>query len=211
MKRPLIMIIVAGFLLGLVGAGIYLYFSRNTSASVISPGGEPTPTIAPTLVSWDDAAGFTMQYPEGLMVNKHDEDKVNYAHVEFTDSAHPGGLTVWVTDLPKGVTDTVSWGKKAATPSSAISFDTTLGDQPAQKVLIADTPKKVLVGTVWDGVLWYIEANLADETYWQQVFDTVTNSFAFVPLAETPAGSDAGSGAGSVTTEQAFDEEEVLE
>lgn len=211
MKRPIVIILFAGLLLGLIGAGVYLYFSRNTSTSLVSPGGEPTPTIAPVLASWDDAAGFTMQYPEGLTVNKHDEDKVNYAHVELTDAAHPGGLTVWVTDLPKGVTDTVSWGKKAATPSSAISFDTTLGDQPAQKILIADTPKKVMVGAVWDGVLWYIEANLTDEVYWQSVFDTVTNSFVFKPLPETAAGNGAGSGAGSVTTEQVFDEEEVLE
>lgn len=209
MKRPIVLIIVAGLLLGLIGAGVYLYVSRDTSASLVSPAGEPTPTQAPTLAAWDDPAGFTMQYPEGVTVNKHDEDKINYAHVELTDSVHPGGLIVWVTDIPKGVTDTVSWGKKAATPSSAISFDTTLGDQAAQKILINDASKKVMVGAVWDGVLWYIEANLTDEAYWQSVFDTVTNSFAFKPLPDTAA--SAGAGAGSAASEQVFDEEEVLE
>lgn len=207
MKRSIVFIVIAGFFLGLIGAGTYLYFSKNTSDSPVSPGGEPTPTTAPKLITWDDPAGFTMQYPEGLTIDKHDEDTVNYAHVELADEAHPGGLTVWVTDLPRGVMDTVSWGKKVSTPSSAISFDTTLGDQPAQKILIADTPKKVMVGVVWDGVLWYIEANLADDAYWQSVYDTVTSSFVFKPLPESVVGTGAGSGA----SEQMFDEEEALE
>lgn len=207
MKRPLVVIIIAGILLGVIGAGIYLYVSQNTPASLTVSPGEPVPTKAPILALWDDPAGFTMQYPEGLMVNKHDEDTVHYARVELTDDAHPGGLTVWVSDLPKGVTDTVSWGKKAATPSSAISFDTTLGDQPAQKILIADVPKKVMVGVVWDGVLWYIEAAPADDPYWQSVYDTVVSSFVFKPLPESVTETSAGSAAG----EQLYDEEEVLE
>jgi len=202
MKKPVVRIILGGLLLGLLGAGAYLYFSKNSQSPDIT-GASPTPTVAPKLVTWDDPAGFTMQYPEGLTFNKHDEDKVNYAHVELTDSNHPGSLIVWVKDLPKGIADTASWGKKVATPSSALSFDTTLGIQPAQKILVSAPTKTVTVGVVWDGVLWYIEANLTDEPYWQSVYDTVVNSFTFKPLPTAPAGS--GSGGDTV------DEEEILE
>lgn len=201
MKKPIILILLGGLIVGLIGAGGYLYFSKSAPSPDVT-GVNPTPTMAQKTVTWDDPAGFTFQYPEGLTVNKHDEDKVNYAHVELTDSSHPGSLVVWVKDLPKGVTDTASWGKKAATPSSALSFDTTLGGQPAQKIMISGTPKIVMVGVVWDGVLWYVEATFSDEPYWQSVYDTVTNSFAFKPLPTQP---------GAASIDNVVDEEEIVE
>jgi len=210
MKRPIVLIILAGLLLGGIGAGAYLYFSKNTTP--VNPVGDsvvPTPT--PKLVLWDDPAGFTMQYPEGILVNKHDEDKENYAHVELTNSAHPGGLIVWVKDIPKGIADTVAWGKKISTPSSAISFDTTLGGMPAQKVLVSTPVKTATTGVIYDGVLWYVEAVLGDDDYWQSVYDQVVGSFVFKPIE-----GDSGSGApaadpGGAAGDYSVDEEEVLE
>lgn len=209
MKRPVVIILIAGLLLGVIGAGVYLYFSPKTApeAPVVT---EVSPTPAPNLVLWDDPAGFTMQYPEGVQLNKHDEDKENYARVELTDPNHPGSLIIWVKDLPKGVADTVSWGKKMSTPSSAISFDTTLGGNPAQKILVSSPVKTVTTGAVYDGVLWYIEATLTDEAYWQSVYDGVVSSFIFKPTAAAPGSSSPGS-PGESAPDYSVDEEEVLE
>ena len=208
MKKPLIFIVIGGLVLGLIGAGVYLYFSqkKNSPAEVVVPSVSPTPAF--TLLSWDDPAGFTMQYPDDVVINKYEEDVVNYAHVELTNVSHPGSVTIWVKDLPKSVTNTVSWGKLAATPSSAISFDTTVGGQPAQKILVSDTPKTVSVGVVYDGVLWTIEATLADDVYWQRVYDAVVQSFVFKPIAGQA--SDEGAQSAPVS-DYAVDEEEVLE
>ena len=203
MSKPVILILVGCMVFGL-GVGAYVYFSKRTVSQDVT-GTIPTPTIAAERILWDDPAGFTMQYPEALSVNKHDEDKVNYAHVELTDPEHPGGLIVWVKDLPRGVTDTASWAKKAATPSSAISFDTTLGNQPAKKLLVSGAAKTVTAGVVWDGVLWYVEANLVDEPYWQSVYDMVTTSFTFKPLPKEPASS------GGAPSGDTVDEEEILD
>jgi len=136
----------------------------------------------------------------------------NYAHVELTSVTHPGSVTVWVKDLPKGMTDTVSWGKLAATPSSAISFDTILGGQSAQKILVSGKPKTTSVGVVYDGVLWIVEATLIDDVYWQHVYDTITQSFTFKPLAsdgQAPGG--AASADDTSASDISVDEEEVLE
>lgn len=207
MKRVLIFLVIA-VLLGGVGGGAYLYYS-GTAKNIISPKGEDTaakPTPTPTLVTWDDPAGFSAQYPDGLTVNKHDEDKDNYAHVEFTNAAHPGGLIIWVKDLPKGITTTASWGKKMSASSSAILFDTTIGGQPAQKVLNSSPNKTVAVGAVYDGVLWTVETNLADASYWQSVHDTIVGSFTFKPVS-TPAAAAAAPDA----SDQPVDEEEVIQ
>lgn len=204
MKRVLIFVIIA-LLLGGSGAGAYLYFTNGKSLTV-SPKGDdvaiqPTPT--PALLTWDDPAGFTVSYPDTVSVNKHDEDKDNYAHVELTSTAHPGKLIIWVKDIPKGMTDTLSWGKKMSASSSAILFDTTLGGKPAQKVLTS-TPKTVAVGIVYDGVLWTVETDLADSAYWQSVHDIVTGSFSFKPVSTEPVSQGA-------PAEESVDEEEVLE
>ena len=218
MKKPVVIVIIGGLLLGCLGAGAYVYVSQKTSATVEVTGANVTPTPAMTLLTWDDPSGFTMKYPDTVTVNKHDEDQVNYAHVELSNPAHPGGIIVWVKDLPKNVTNTLSWGKMAATPSSAISFDTTLGGQPAQKILVSGAVKQQSVGIVYDGVVWSIEAALADEPYWQQVYDVITKSFAFKPLSGSdsaaesqPASSGGGAAAPAADTSSSVDEEEVLE
>lgn len=211
MKKPWIFILVGGLLLGGLGAGTYLYFasSGSRSASPEIGGVAISPTPAPSLITWDDPAGFTIQYPEHLVFNKHDEDKVNYAHLEFTDPSHAGALYVWVTDLPVGISDTASWGKKMSTPSSAISFETSLAGQSAQKILVSGPEKKVTVGVVYDGLLWYIEAKLTDESYWQGVYDTIVQSFTFKPLASEQG--QAGGGVPAAANDSAVEEEEVLE
>lgn len=212
MKRPLIIILVAGIVLGGLGGGAYLYFSRGSESKTPDPViGGPTPTPAATLIQWDDPAGFSLKYPDTLTLNKHEEDKENYAHLEFTHSSHPGRLVVFVKDLPKGITDTVSWGKKTATPASAISFDTTIGGKPAQKVMVSSPDKTVTTGIVYDGVLWYVEATLTDDAFWQPLYESIVNTFTFTPLADAQSDSSAAGGAGSGGEAAVYDEEEILE
>lgn len=207
MKKTVLMVLLGGVILGSIGAGAYIFFQKKTSPAVtpVSDASGSAQISAPTLRTWNDPAGFTMQYPEGLDVNKHDEDTVHYAHVELTDRAHPGRIVVWASDLPKGVTTTASWGKLMATPSSAISFDTTLGGKPAQKILVSGPEKSVTTGVVYDGIVWSVEAALGDGPYWQSVYDAIVQSFSFVSVPAQNAPASAG------VPQDAVDEEEVLQ
>jgi len=210
MKRTIVLILLGGLVLGLGGAGVYLFLNQKQDASTDVVSEMPTPTPKAALLTWDDPAGFTASYPEDVTVNKHDEDKENYAHVELTNAKHPGNLIIWVKDLPKNVTDTLTWGKMVSTPSSALSFDTTLGGKDAQKVLVSGLQKTVETGVVYDGVLWIVSATLTDEPYWQSVFDTVANSFTFKPVPGESEGS-ANTAPVAPADEGSYDEEEVLE
>jgi hypothetical protein len=198
-------LIVLGALgLGIIGAGTYLLI---TSGKTESPKAEVVQEAAPKpqLLTWDDPAGFTFSYPDGVVINKHDEDIQNYAHIEMTNSAHPGALTIWAKDLPSGVTDTASWIKKDASLAAQVAFDTTLGSIEAKKILITSPAKKMVVGTVTDGLLFYIESTLADEAYWQQAINTVTGSFVFKPVDKpVQSGSEP-------VQDEPVDEEEVLQ
>jgi Flp pilus assembly protein CpaB len=191
--------------LGVVAGGVFFFVQKNTkvmsSGKAVVPMRTPTPAVA--LTTWDDPAGFSFQYPKDLSVNTHEDDNINYAHVELTNSNHPGGIIVWVSDLPKGVTDTVSWVTKNPAFAGAMVIDTTLGGQAAKKILIASPSAKFLVGTVTDSLLFYVDGTLSDKPYWQSVEDTIAKSFAFTPDTSAPTAQTSPG--------DAVDEEEVVQ
>jgi hypothetical protein len=86
--------------------------------------------------------------------------------------------------------------------STGTSIDTTLGGEPAKKILVASASAKLVVGTISEGLLFYIDGTLTDKTYWQWVEDGIAKTFTFIP--DTSAGSGQSSGA-------AVDEEEVVQ
>ncbi len=209
--------IIGGLILVILlagGSGWYLW-QQSRQAGLVSPQGSdkaPTPTPQEELLTWKDPAGFTFQYPKAITVDKHDEDKINYAHVELTQKDHPGGIILWTKDLPAKVVDAASWVKSEKTFGGGNTLDTTFGGQPAKKVLLV-TPKNMLyVGTAYDDLLFYMETNLEDKEYWSRVHDTLVGSFAFVPLKDEGSGAGGGN-AQAVDTSDAgsYDEEEVLE
>lgn len=204
------MIFFGGLALVVFGAGGYLFVSK-AGTPVVSPKASEesaTPTIIPKTLTWDDPAGFTISYPEGLILNKHDEDTANYAHVEFTAPGKPGGIVVWVKDIPTGVTDTGSWIKKDASLSAGSALDTVIGGQPGQKILLATVPKKEIIGSVYDDALFYVEITLDAGNYWQGVADSMLQSFTFKPI-NTQA--NPPNNTGNSDTSSGVDEEEVLQ
>jgi hypothetical protein len=186
--------------LGVVAAGIFVFSQKNTK--VITPGETviATPTPAVDMTTWNDPAGFSFQYPKELSVNTHQDDNNNYAHVELTNSTHPGSVIVWASDLPAGVTTLDSWVKKLY--SASTSIDTTLGGEPAKKILVASPSAKLIVGTISDSLLFYVDGTLTDKAYWQSVEDTVAKSFAFTPDTSAPAQASSG---------DSVDEQEVVQ
>ncbi len=200
MKKSLVAILI-GLVIGGIGFGGYLAWLGSQP----KPKNEQTeaPVTAPELLSWRDPNGFSFQYPEGLTVNKHDEDQQNYAHIEFTHRDHPGNVIIWGKDTTAA--DTTAWVKTEKRFSSASTLDTTFANFPGKKVLIAD-PKQIIVGTVDDGIVWTVEGLLTDSDFWTGVHTTIADSFKFIPV-----GSDEEDSAAPVQEEVFADEEELLE
>lgn len=200
-----------GLILGLLlvlslaaSGGWYLWQTKIKPPAVTPASSATTPfAAAPSLLTWNDPAGFTLQYPQDLTVNKHDEDKDNYAHLEFTHKDHPGSIIIWAKDTTAA--DITAWVRTEKTFAGASILDTTLGGQPAKKILLTGTTKKLFVGTIFDELLFLVEAQLDEEGYWLKIADTISQSFAFKPIPETEAA------AGGVSQEEAVDEEEVIE
>ena len=193
-------VIIAG-----LSAGIYYkYYSLQNNISPLS-NSQPTP-VAEELVTWTDPSEFSIQYPKSMEVNPHDEDKINYAHVELTTSAHPGSLIVWTKDTK--ASDLESWVKMEKIEQA---IDSTLGGLEAKKVLINESNRRqVILTTIRDGYLYQIEVNLEEQDYWNKIFDTVATSFKFItPTDKTEI--DSGVPATQETNEEVYDEEEIVE
>ncbi len=211
MNKKVLIVLVTLLVVVIISVPL-VYFgirSRTQKSSDASRLGGVTPTQTPDkLTTWEDPAGFTFQYPEGIVVNKHDEDTENYAHVELTQKDHPGNVIVWVKDTT--AQDILSWARTDARFAGAPSIDTTLGGENAKKFLLT-TPKPMAVtGTIFEGLLFSVEADLADKPYWDKVFTTVTGTFTLIPFEENSTSNSSASdntGADSGT----IDEEETIE
>lgn len=213
MKRKLIVLVMSLIvIIGIAGTGA-IYILQNKSAYVTPLGGTPAVTPALTkapekLLTWTDPAGFTFQYPEGLNINKHDEDTVNYAHLEFTATGHSGSLIVWAKDT--NAQDLASWLKSDKRMTGANILDTTFGGLPGKKILIA-TPTAMLVsGTIDENILFTVETTATDREFWNSVHDTVVNSFGLTP-ADSGQNTNSGVGGNASGSDEAADEEEVLQ
>lgn len=206
MKKP---ITIAGILLILCGAaGGIFYWKTKIKGAVVSPIDQQSNTSSQsaTLLIWDDPAGFKFQYPKGLSVNKHDEDQENYAHVELMNPNHPGSVIVWAKDTTAA--DAAAWAKTEKAFTGASILDTTLGNQPAKKILLTAPNRTVIVGTIYDELLFTVEATMGNDTYWSEVAQTAIDSFTFTPIpAEQGSAEEGGAPGGS----EAVDEEEVIE
>ncbi len=206
MNAKRLLIIAGVVVMILLAGGVYIWQSRRAFQQGETPEiSSDNPQAPEELLTWEDPAGFSFQYPKGVEIDKHDEDQDNYAHVELTHKDHKGSIVLWVKDAPLGIEDAASWVKKEKAFRGANILDTTIGGQQGKKVLVSTPANKLYVGTVFDDLLWYVETTPQDSAYWDIAHETIINSYAFTPLEQPAAGGSVGGG------DEEVDEEEVVE
>lgn len=185
----------------LAGGGFFLWQWTNINNTPVNAPVviEQTPTPE-ELSTWEDMNGFSFKYPKSLILNKHEEDNVNYAHLEFTSADHPGSVIVWGKDTK--TPDAAGWVKGEKTLAAGLIVETTMAGMTGKKVMIETPKKQIISAIVDDGVVFYVEGNLEDSEYWTNVHTIITSSFEFT--YNKPAASDA-------VFEETVDEEEVVE
>lgn len=192
LKRRSVFIIIGIIVLAVVGlGGFFLYKNSQKQISPVAQIQPPTPTTE-ALSTWNDQSQFTFQYPKSLTLNPHDEDQVNYAHVELTSiKNHPGNLIVWAKDTT--ASDIARWIKQNKITGS---IDTILGGLPAEKHVITEESIIQVTSVIKDGYLYQIEANITDTDFWDPILKTVTSSFAFTKVTpeqqESAPDTDSG-------------------
>ncbi len=190
----------------LLAAGGYFAYRQFLAPQVTSPVAnvQPTPLPAEELAEWVDQSEFSFKYPKSLKLDPHVEDQKNYAHVELTVPDKSGNLIIWVKDT--NAEDIEDWIKKEKI-SSAI--DSTLGGEPAKKVLGSEGDSKLTLTTIRGGYLYQIEVNDKGENYWNKIFEIIAPSFKFVSVEKEKTEENGGE---SAPVEEEFTgDEEVIE
>jgi len=180
MNKILIIALVIWFL---VIGGIFAYtsFVRNTGTQVqveptSVPASNPTPITDQTLRLWKDTLGFTFSYPTEMLIDPHNEDQDNFAHLEITSPFKSGNITIWAKDTKySNVTD---WVTSDPTAGAGNPVETTLDGTPAKKIFY-DSPKKIVTATIYDGLLFSIEGNFSGNSTLASEYDTIVANFSF--------------------------------
>lgn len=216
-NKKAVFIIVGITLWFAVVEGIIFLWKAKVSGQPQQSKTEELNTLVPSskLLHMEDPTGLAFDYPSDLTINKHDEDKDSYAHIEFTHQREQGRVIVWVNDLPvnengKEIATIDDWISMSKELREANSLDTKLAGSDAKKVFVPGSPEKIVTLCLYDSLLWKIEAEFGNRKFWQSVYDTISGSFAFIePVYE---GEETGEAVVDDTdAEEYADEEEVLE
>lgn len=204
-RKTVFIILGVSFVAVIIILVLYLKFKPNAVTSPAAKN-QPTPAVVEETTTWTDPAQFNFQYPKSLAINPHNEDQVNYAHVELTSATHSGNLIVWVKDTTADNIDNWTGQEKIKG-----AIDTNLANIPAKKVLTGGDTSKLTISAIQGGYLYQVEASLTDNEFWNKALNTVVSTFKFTASDSGTAQnitSDTSSGQGADTVSS---EEEVIE
>lgn len=209
MQKKVLIILIVAVIIGVVGGFLWLR-SRRTPPEVISPARQtsemnPAQTEA-KLLTWNDQAGFAFQYPSGMKINKHDEDKENYAHLDLYLDGKDGVVKILASDTKYKTAEEWATKEKRNSQISGGGEEFTLSGKPARKIFFPDT-QTTIIGTVDEEILFTIELVPDKEGFWQKTFDQIVSSFKFVAPTVAPVSAKNGESVGS----DIIEEEEIIE
>lgn len=204
-KIGLIVIVFVGVVAS-VTTGVYYWQAKTFDTKVIDGAREQSPTPTPEeLVVWKDQAGFMFEHPKSLVSDIHEEDQINYAHIELTHASYPGRIIIRASDT--SAADVNAWVKTQKAWADATLFDTSFAGLDGIKLLLTTPVKKVITAVVSDAIVFYVEGEFDQSDFWTTTYETITSTFA---LTGDPSATAAPAGQPS-SGEEFIDEEEVLE
>lgn len=217
MKSKVWIIVAVVVVLLLAGGGVFFFISSQKktkeATSPVSENGRqlivPTSTLSSTkTLTWNDQAGFSFQYPDGLTINKHDEDSVNYAHIDFIAGSGNSSVLVMASDSKYKTLD--DWVKNDKSMTSANIIDSTLGNKPAKKILYSNGGS-ISIGTIDSGILFTIGTMAYKDNEMRAVFDRISSTFKFITPTSAVSPKPLPSTGSSPNDEGIIEEEEIIQ
>jgi len=178
--RKTIYIAIAVIIL-LLSAG-YIYFSNTKEKPLLKPlvsTTEISPTPKVTMTDYKDPLGFSLSYPSNFSVNTHPEDQENYADVELSAVDKTQNIKLLVSDTK--YSDISTWALNDSTVKEGTNIDSKLGNLDAKKVYLAKS-NKIIMGAIWDGMLFTTEITPADN---EASLKTVASVLSTLTIPET--------------------------
>ena len=216
MNARLVIFIIGGLIFGGMLAGLLYYANTHKTSSdsldqqKLTEVPSPTPSPVP-LEKYQNESGFLFEHPANITVTENEIDATSYADLTLTSETESGSIEIDIVDTK--LKDLAAWKKqnKEAT-SSMKAIETELVDIPAYEEQL-NNGKKTLIA-IEKGTLYTVVVNHGDNfEYWENVYETIVDSFAFKLPEENTAPPPAGgsSGGGSTGDDIIFEGEEIIE
>jgi len=209
MEKKWVILVTVSVAVIVFAAGLFIMSREKSEERIVSPvsqGSQTSPKQSPTppegsLTSWQDPAGFSFSYPEGLSLDVHPEDNQNYSHLTFTAKNQPGEIFILVSET--SLKTAAQWQKQDKEAKTGQVLDTTLGGTEAKKVLISDTEPKLITAVVDQGAL-FVLALRGESAVLSKAYEKILATFAFEELP-SESGGGAPAGGGDVVEEEAVE------
>jgi hypothetical protein len=205
-KKKILMI--GGISLILIGAGAVVLKVAQKPKPAITPDSIISSTPAPEekLLTYNDEAGFSFEYPESLKIEDISGNLDVYSILEITSETTSGTATLKVVDTKyKTIDDWLKKTPEASTAGSAREIE--LAGMTGQQIQL-ENPRRLVTSVIDGGVLYYLESPLdSNSAYWNKAHNAIVSSFN---LGETKpqAGSQTGGDSGQ---DIIYEEEEIVE
>jgi len=205
-KKKILTIAGVGLILfGLTALGVKVGQKPKTTSNPVAT---PTPIrIEAKNQIYEDEAGFSFEYPEGLEIKDVSGNQDVYSVLEITAPDKNEKMVIRVVDTKYKTVD--DWLKKD--PSLPKSFDGAsrdieLAGMTGQQIQL-ENPHRLVSLAIDKGVMYYFESPLSVEEgqYWNMVHNTIVLNFS-LGEAQPQAGNQGGGGEDVI-----YEEEEVVE
>lgn len=197
-------LMIAGISLILIGLGTIILKVAQKSKSVIMPVSTISSTPAPEekLLTYEDEAGFSFEYTEGLVIKDVSGAQDVYSILEITSAEQSGKMVIRVVDT-KYKDPSLFFASLKTTLGASREFE--LAGMAGQQIQL-ENPRRLVTSAIDKGVLYYLESPLdSNSDYWNKAHNAIVSSFA-IGEAKTPTGSQTTGGDNTI-----YEEEEVVE
>jgi len=129
---------------------------------------------------WEDAAGFSFEYPREIEINIHADDDENYSWLTLSKEGKNGNVVILCNDTEYSNID--YWLENDELVRQGSGLETEVASISARKVALKAGLE--IVGLIdGDGVIYTIEKqNKDNDDYWNEIYGHVLDSFKLIPL-----------------------------
>ncbi len=191
-KKKLLLILVAVFFFLLAGASLLLQWggfdwlknNKKVKQPILSDQEDSLalPEEKIETAKWEDPAGFSFSYNKELEFDKHPEDKVNYANLEFSFVGKKGIIKIIVND--SDYQDLDEWYENDKSVRKGSAIDTEVAGLKAKKVVVSQPISRVVTAFIdADQVIYLLQLDPeGEDRFWQRNYDLILSSMELIPL-----------------------------
>ena len=199
-KKKLLIIAGAGIILVFVLVVLIVVQKKKTAPAgqIQAPVQEKAPE---NLATYNDEAGFSFNYPEGLTIKDVTGDNETlYSSLEVSKGFSGEKMIIEVADTTFSSIN--AWLKSPEASGAGTSREITLAGMPASQIQFTN-PRRLVTIVIDGGIMYFFESPLDETGFWNKAHNDIVSSFT---LGENQVPAPEGGG-----QEVIYEEEEIIE